>query len=153
MRFRRRLERAFLRRKAINSRYSLRSFARSLGIDHATLSQAMRGRRRVTARTIRSWGPRLGLSASEMDAACLVENEAAVLAALRDARFRADSRWLAVTQNIPLDDVNIALQGLLRKRLLRMHSKNSWLDGEVNGQSRDALANGLDRSRADVEVL
>jgi transcriptional regulator with XRE-family HTH domain len=133
MRFKARLEAAFLRRKRVNSSYSLRAFARTLRIDHATLSQLLRERRRATLRTIRSYGPRLGLSAAEIAQACELENEAAVLAALDQTRFRADSRWLAVTLNIPLDDVNVALHSLLRKRLLQMSSKHEWQHGEGHG--------------------
>jgi len=72
------------------------------------------------------WGPRLGLSDAEIREHCAVENEAAILAALDRTGFRADSRWLSVTLNVPLDDINIALQRLLRTRQLRMREKNLW---------------------------
>jgi transcriptional regulator with XRE-family HTH domain len=133
MRFKSRLEAAFLRRKDVNPSYSLRAFARALKADHATLSQILRGRRRVTAKTIRAWGSRLGLSASDVCECCCLENEASILGAIKQARFRANSRWLAVTLNIPLDDVNIALQRLLHKRLLRMCTHGSWQGEESHG--------------------
>ena len=126
MRFRTLLQTLFMQRRSINRRYSLRSLARTLRIDHATLSQLLRGERRVTARTIRILGPRLGLTADQIQRCRALEHEAAILAALGDERFRPDSRWLAVTLNIPLDDVNIALQSLLRKRRLVMSSRYSW---------------------------
>jgi transcriptional regulator with XRE-family HTH domain len=39
------------RRRAVNPRYSLRSFARDLSVDHSTLSQILRGKRRLTGRS------------------------------------------------------------------------------------------------------
>jgi len=42
------LNHEFARRQARNARYSLRSFARDLECDHATLSQWMRGKRPIT---------------------------------------------------------------------------------------------------------
>ncbi|HKE96392.1 MAG TPA: helix-turn-helix transcriptional regulator [Povalibacter sp.] len=126
MRFQARLHAAFLQRRRINPGYSLRAFARALRIDHATLSQILRGRRRVTARTIRACGLALGLTPREIRDCCHVEHEAAIVLATTHPHFRPDSRWLAVTLNIPLDDVNIALQALLQQRRLSMKTRNSW---------------------------
>jgi transcriptional regulator with XRE-family HTH domain len=126
MRFRDLLQASLLRRRRINQRYSIRSFARVLGIDHGTLSQLMRGGRRATARTIRRLGPRLGLNVDQIAECCALEHEAAILGALEDPRFQADSRWLAVTLNIALDDVNIALHRLLYKRVIVMSGHRSW---------------------------
>jgi len=46
--FRLRLQAELARRCAGNPRYSLRAFARRLGVDHSTLSQLLRGRRALT---------------------------------------------------------------------------------------------------------
>ena len=48
-----------------NPRYSLRAFATSLGADHSTLSQILKGSRRVPASSIRSWARKLGMSREE----------------------------------------------------------------------------------------
>ena len=58
--------REFLQRKlaqscANNPQYSLRAFAKSLGTDHSTLSQILRGKRRLTAETIRALARQLKL--------------------------------------------------------------------------------------------
>lgn len=126
MRFHARLQSTFLQRRRINPSYSLRSLARGLATNHATLSQILRGERRVTAKTIRRIGPRLGLRPGDVDVCCSLEHEAAILGVVEHPRFRADSRWLSITLNIPLDDVNRALQSLLRKRLLAMTSAGRW---------------------------
>jgi len=110
----------FDRRRAANPRYSLRSFARDLSIDHSTLSQILRGKRRITGRSLRAMGRRLRLAAPQIAELCALENEAAVLATLDRPNFKADSRWVAMMAGIPIDDVNVTLQRLLRKRIVTM---------------------------------
>jgi hypothetical protein len=114
------------RRRAANPRYSLRSFARDLSVDHSTLSQILRGRRRLTGRNVRAFGRRLRLAAPEIADLCATENESAVLAALDRPNFQADSRWVASMVGIPLDEVNVALQRLLRKRIVTMTTRARW---------------------------
>ena len=114
------------RRRAANSRYSLRSFARDLSVHHSTLSQILRGKRRLTGRTVRGFGRRLRLAAPEIAELCALENESAVLSALDRPNFRADSRWVASMAGIPLDEVNVTLQRLLRKRIVTMTARARW---------------------------
>ena len=121
------LQTEFDRRRTTNARYSLRSFARWLSVDHSALSQILRGKRRLTARTVRTLGRKLRLSPPVIAEYCAAEHEAVVLAALQRPGFRADSRWLSSMVGIPLDDVNVALQRLLRKRMVSMRSHVSWV--------------------------
>ena len=114
------------RRRAANSRYSLRSFARDLSVHHSTLSQILRGKRRLTGRNVRAFGRRLRLPAPEIAELCALENESAVLSALDRPNFQADSRWVASMVGIPLDEVNITLQRLLRKRIVTMNTRSRW---------------------------
>jgi transcriptional regulator with XRE-family HTH domain len=121
------LQRELDRCRSLNRRYSLRRFAGRLGIDHASLSQLLRGRRRPSERAIRSLGARLGLPAPVLDACCAAAADEAVLAAIRHPRFRPDSRWLAVRTNLATDTVNLALQRLLHRGALRMAAPSSWI--------------------------
>jgi transcriptional regulator with XRE-family HTH domain len=114
------------RRRAANPRYSLRSFARDLDVDHSTLSQILRGKRRLTGRVVRAFGRRLRLAAPQIAELCALEHEAAVLSALARPNFHADSRWIATMVGIPLDEVNVTIQRLLRKRIVRMTSRARW---------------------------
>ena len=114
------------RRRAANPSYSLRSFARDLSVDHSTLSQILRGRRRLTGRSVRAFGRRLRLSAPQIAELCALENESAVLAALDRPNLQTDSRWVASMVGIPLDEVNITLQRLLRKRIVTMPTSARW---------------------------
>jgi len=120
------LQSEFDRRRGTNRRYSLRSFARDLAVDHSTLSQILRGRRRLTGRTVRAFGRRLRLPAPEIAELCALENESAVLAVLDRQNFQTDSRWVASMAGIPLDEVNVTLQRLLRKRMVTMTARTRW---------------------------
>ncbi|MGE0431978.1 MAG: TIGR02147 family protein [Planctomycetota bacterium] len=67
-RFRLYLQAELARRCATNPQYSLRAFALDLDIDHATLSQLLRGKRTMTAATIERLGARLKLGAATIRA-------------------------------------------------------------------------------------
>jgi uncharacterized protein (TIGR02147 family) len=65
---------------------------------------------------------------------------------LRD--FKTDSRWIASTLGIAVEDVNIALQRLLRLELLEMAARDRWIDksgdaefdsGELTEQASDLI--------------
>ena len=120
MTFRAVLGAEFDRRHAINPRYSLRSFARDLAVDHSTLSQILRGKRRLTRRNVSGFGRRLHLASADIAELCALEDESAVLSAIDRPNFQASSRWIANMVGIPVDHVNVALQRLLRKRIVSM---------------------------------
>jgi len=124
------LETELQRRRLRNPRYSLRAFALGLRIHHSTLSQILQSRRRLTPRSIRRLGARMGLTPQQIRDACLTEHRAAIRRLVNDSRFRADSRWLAIMTGIPLDDVNLALHSLLYRRELTMVGPDTWTPGE-----------------------
>ena len=112
-------------RKARNPRYSLRAFARDLRLNHATLSQLMRGERRITSRSARMLGQRLRLDSRAVGVACADVEDAKVLAAVRRKDFRASSRFIATRTGLPVDVVNAALFRLLRAGRLSMR-RERW---------------------------
>lgn len=150
------LQAELARRCAGNPRFSLRAFAARLGVDHSTLSQLLRGRRPATPATIEKLGRRLGLepevieryvaherlfavpaTAGEEHVTQLARDAAEVLADLRHAAilelthladFRPDSRWIARVLDLSPDEVNVALQRLLRLGLLAMAGPSRWVD-------------------------
>jgi len=64
--FRSFLEQELARRNSVNSNYSLRAFARDLGVDSSFLSKLLSGKRSMTARTILCLAPRLSLPESQV---------------------------------------------------------------------------------------
>jgi len=138
------------RRCARNSSYSLRAFARALDVDHATLSQILRGKRALTRDTILELGKRLGLEGSRLeafardaeavrdgppayspslDAAAIVADPLhhQLLALTHTEDFRGESAFLAQVLDTTPDAINVVLQRLLRFGLLRM-TEGRWLD-------------------------
>jgi uncharacterized protein (TIGR02147 family) len=166
------------RRCARNSQYSLRAFAKFLGIDHATLSQLLRGKRALTARTILRLGTRLGLDRAAIDryathqatVAEFADDQAvshqvqqlasdtatiiadwyhyAILELTRLRDFKADSRWIARVLGITADEVNIAVTRLTRLGLLEMVGRDQWID-----RAGDLTAGLAHFNRAAVERL
>jgi transcriptional regulator with XRE-family HTH domain len=114
------------RRQSRNRRYSLRAFARDLGLHHSTLSRVMRGRQRAASQTIAAVASKLRLAADEIRDSERSEIDCAVLGAVARRGFKPDSRWIASVTGLSLDTVNGALHRLLRDRLLRMDSKDRW---------------------------
>jgi transcriptional regulator with XRE-family HTH domain len=146
------LQSELARRCARNAQYSLRAFALHLGIDHSTLSQWLRGRRAITARSIEMLGPKLGLSPlaiqqyvehsgredrPSLDAFLLTGETVsliadwyhfAILELTRLDEFECDSRWIARVLDISVDEVNLAVQRMIRLDLLDMESADRWVD-------------------------
>jgi uncharacterized protein (TIGR02147 family) len=145
-------------RCARNPQYSLRAFARFLGIDHATFSQLLRGKRPLSERAIIKLGTRLGLDRPAIDRYVAFEarhrHEPATMASTRELghspsdtasvvtdwihyaileltrlhHFKPDSRWIARVLGITPDQVNLALSRLIRLGHLEMVNKSRWID-------------------------
>lgn len=182
--FRALLSRTLAKRCAGNDRYSLRAFARDLRVHHGTLSQILRGKRALTPSMVKRLAPRLGLDAPSTQRFALAAAHATFSepAALRLARsitadawaalsewphlalleltrlpdFQADSRFLARVLGTSVDEVNLALQRLLRLGLLEMNAKDRWRDLTAASSSdafaRETIRRLLDRLRALAEV-
>jgi transcriptional regulator with XRE-family HTH domain len=171
------LTREFESRRNRNPRYSLRAFAAFLRIDHSTLSQILRGARRVPVNRIRAWAKRLGMSEEEItlyvaaesapDATVYKEHEQLrhwmaeaasiarepihlqILELSRRENFRADCRWIAGQLNANVDAVNIAFSRLLRLRLIAANGPSKWTDltGIPELTGREFLGLALTRVR------
>ena len=152
--FRLRLQSELAERCASNPQYSLRSFALHLDVDHSTLSQLLRGKRKLTEASIRKLGSALKLGADEVepylahhrwwpapdpgvdeatrltrDAAEMIADwyHYAILELTRLDSFRADSSWVARVLGISTDEVNVALVRLCHLGLLAMEG-DRWVD-------------------------
>lgn len=65
--FRSFLKQEFMRRSSKNPGYSLRAFARNLGVHHATLSSLLSGKRTITKETFDKFASALGLEPKQID--------------------------------------------------------------------------------------
>jgi uncharacterized protein (TIGR02147 family) len=150
------------RRCASNPQYSMRAFAKYLAIDHASLSQLLRGKRALTARMILKLGTRLGLDRLAVDGYVareaiwgrnsedevtlievrrLADDTAAVISdwyhyaileLTRLQNFKPDTRWIARVLGLSVDEVNLALSRLIRLGLLEMVARDRWIDRSGN---------------------
>jgi transcriptional regulator with XRE-family HTH domain len=120
VRFRQLVHGELSRRQSRNRRYSVRRFARQLGVSHATISRCLRSTRPASISTVRTLATRLGMSDAEVEVVVRAEIEAAVASAICRSTFRPESRWLATMTGISIDRVNVALQALLQQRRLAM---------------------------------
>lgn len=152
--FRLRLQTELAARCATNMQYSQRSFAQHLDIDHSTLSQFLRGKRKLTEATIQKLGSALKLSPEEIDSYVAHHrrwpvadsriNEAkhltrdaaemiadwyyyAILELTRLEHFQANSSWVARVLGITVDEVNIALVRLCHLGLISLEG-DRWVD-------------------------
>jgi uncharacterized protein (TIGR02147 family) len=146
------------RRCAANRHYSMRAFAKFLNLDHATLSQCLRGKRRLTPRMIVKMGTRLGMAREALDryiageephqkehpesiilgeiqqlaqdASSLVSewHHYAILELTHLQSFRPESRWIARVLGLTCDQVNVAVSRLIRLGLLEMVTRSRWID-------------------------
>ena len=164
-----------------NPRFSLRSFAKQLGVDHSTLSQVLKGRRQLSARALEAIGKRMGLSEKALRAysQCYrkktnsrsqlesirslqfdldtfqllsVWHHHAILELLQVQGFQTDSRWIAKTLGIAVDEVNIALQRLLRLGLLEMSGPNRWTDKSGDAEFHSAALTEAARNQISQEL-
>jgi hypothetical protein len=117
------------RRRRGNPRYSLRRFARFVGLHHATVLRVLGGRL-ATERTVRAVARRIGIDAADVARILASEDATAIVLAIGRPDFRPDSRWLATRTGLSIDRVNVVLQDLLRTGGLRMVAAGTWLVAE-----------------------
>jgi len=147
---------------ALNPRYSLRAFARRLGIDHSTLSQMLRGRRPFSDKTIRAFGRKLRLGAEQVDGFIAYEQlfpsnhapdeidiQQRILELAARDNFRPDVAWIAREIEAPVEAIHVALTQLLALDLLRMEDRDRWTVSKEkhNGTTRRAMADSRKGTR------
>lgn len=151
--FRRFLREELIRRCEKNNGYSLRAFARHLGINHATLSSIMAGKRALTRSTIIKLGNSLKLTQEQLtnflnfygshdNQVALTEHQNlaldvftaisdwyhdAILELIHIKNFKPDIRWISKSLGITTTEVRSAVERLVRLELLEI-SDNTWKD-------------------------
>ena len=103
----------FSRRKRVNPRYSLRAFARSVALEHSTVSQLLRGKRAVTWKTIRHVATTMRWTG------------AGILELASQPGYHFNSRRVATQLGISVDEVNIVLADLCMFGLIELKEKTS----------------------------
>jgi uncharacterized protein (TIGR02147 family) len=154
--FRRFLQNELLERCRKNPRYSIRAFAIALQIDHSTLSQFVRGKRRLSDAIQFRLASRLGLGPVELaryfseaashadqpvDATPAIEPQELTLDAFQVIAdwyhyaifelvtlkdFRPEPRWMAKILGISVSEVHVAIERLFRLGLLQKDPETGY---------------------------
>ncbi len=145
--FREFLQQEFIDRCRKNSRYSLRSFARSLKIQPSPLSAILRGKRPITEKTRTRLALALGMKPEEAERLGATKNQAsedirisvdahsiisdwyhfAILELIRVKSFQPKIEYVAKALGISRTETQIAVERLERVGLLK-REKNRWID-------------------------
>lgn len=126
MEIRERLKLEFAKRVGRNPRYSLRAYARSLSLHHATLMRVLDGSRGLSQSSLTSVCVKLGYSPQELRVALIDEDARRIIQLVTDPGFRPDCRWIAMKTGVHLDNVSRALHMLIHQRRLVMSTSEQW---------------------------
>ena len=153
--FRLLLQQEFVSRCRKNPAYSLRAYARALGIDASPLSGILRGKRPISAKMRQRLGASLGLSLEEimqtridhkraqqqeyqqltLDSYSIISDwyHYAILEMIRIKEFKPSIRSVAKALNISPTETQIAIERLKRVGLLEITDQGKWIDTSANG--------------------
>lgn len=153
--FKSHLEAELARRCEQNPSYSLRAFAKSLGIEASPLSAMIRGKRTITTKTIEKLGKRLGLTPLQLERYSQTDDldqdlenrqknfkdlslhmyhlisewyHFAILELMLTKEFRSDPKWVAKALGITVSEVNISLNRMQDLELLEIGKNGEWID-------------------------
>jgi transcriptional regulator with XRE-family HTH domain len=171
------VEKQLLVRCRKNPRYSLRAFARSIGLSHATLSSLLRGRRKLTSKTRDRIAKALGMTpadaliirtepkkgytdlAPELFASIAEWYHDAILELSRLESFRGDPSWIARRLGITAVEARTALKRLEKLGLLIRSGDGKWSLGLGDSTNilelgySDAAARQLQKSLLEKAAL
>ncbi len=168
---------SFAKLKSKNPAFSVRAYARKLGLGPAALSEMMNGKRTITATTAQKIVERLNLSPVERQRLTKIErskkaleNEQnkylqlemdqyhmisdwyyfAILSLAETEGFNDDPRWIAERLNIRISEAKPALERLVRLNLLKLNGKGKLEPTGASFKTTSDMANAtLRKSHAD----
>jgi uncharacterized protein (TIGR02147 family) len=164
-----------------NPGFSLRAFARTLQINHSSLSRILNGKRRVSEKMQRSLVVRLGhppdsirnFSLDEtsletkmeavdrefhqlsLDSFAVISEwyHYAILELTQVQNFRSDSKWMAKTLGITVSEVNAAVERLLRLNMLARNSGGHLRNTSGNNTNIDGEMRDLAKRNLQKQIL
>jgi uncharacterized protein (TIGR02147 family) len=140
------LQNELIRRCRDNPNYSLRAFARGLGIDQSLLSKILRGKKSISQKMIFDLSRSLRIprerqqeftrdNGLEQKKIQLMQDQfefladwyhMAILELAQLKHFKSDPKWIAATLGITVSEVNIAVDRLLRYEFIKIKRNGRW---------------------------
>jgi uncharacterized protein (TIGR02147 family) len=133
------LQSELARRCERNPRYSLRAFAKALGISHTVLSLVLSGKRPLSKKAFAKVSEALDLQTSSaqpnedlrqlsLDTFSVVSDwyHYGILSLLELPRAKLDARWIAARLGITQVQAKLAIERLQRLELIEPVGKNRW---------------------------
>ncbi len=127
-----------------NPYYSLRAFAQFLDIDHSTLSQMIRGKRKITPAMQQRLGSKLGLGPKELKQFDPTLNYSEVMLDLFEITsewyyfaimelmvvndFRPDPKWISERLGVEIGEIKSAILRLVNAGFISIDSDGNWVD-------------------------
>lgn len=160
----------FLRRCKNNPSYSLRSYARQLGVDASLLSKVIRGQRQPSIELIKSVGPLIGIRPQQIsqllkgnedisysrvsdDVFSIINDwfHFAILELIKTKNFESDPAWIAKRLSIHKAEAQSAIERLERLGFIDVKDgkiffktqNNTWANIEVTSAARKNLQKQL----------
>lgn len=138
MNLRERLHIELLKKQEKNPSYSLRAFAKFLGVNPTTLSLFLNGKRNISSNTLQKIVEKLQIDEGTQQSLCIEENNKnnyeelnfellstisdwfyfAILSLAETDGFKGDPRWIAKRLNISLEQAKTAFNRLIKYQLL-----------------------------------
>lgn len=131
------LQTEFTRRCRVNSRYSIRAFAKQLDINQSTLTQILNGKRKVSKKFIDNMEEKVGVkfhfqsvgqndldfkySILSVDAFTVIADwyHYAILEFTAVKNFKSDPKWIAQKLGITVSEVNMAVDRMVRLGMIK----------------------------------
>lgn len=171
------LQQSFLKRIQTNPNYSLRAFAKKMGVDQSFLSKVFRGQKFFSETSIREITPKLGVSPLEEAQLWELKNKStSEFQLLEEEKFQLISNWsnFAVLEliktksfiptaehisdrlNIHIEEArstlkrlqNLGFINIINNRITLLLPNNSWTNNQFSSEARIQLQNNLiDKSK------
>ncbi len=138
------LEAELVRRCERNPHYSLRAFANFLDIDHSTLSQLIRGKRKITSAMQERLGQKLGLGPKELKNFDPTLNYSEVTLDLFEVTsewfyfaimelmlikdFKPEPEWISERLGLDIEETKLAILRLVKVGFIEIDESGRWID-------------------------
>lgn len=168
--FRQLLQSKFLSMKSKNSRYSLRAFAKFLGVDQSLLTKVLKGEKKFSSNVTERLSIRIGLAPSQLHLLIHGRNSNSfyqmedkqfellsnplhfeILELTKTTAFKSDVVWMAQELGVHVEEIRAAVRRLESLEMIAiskgkinvLKKDNSWSNNLITTEARRSLQRSL----------